>query len=145
MFFLRSNISSQAGLAYEHVLGENKYTFVKDCANQQSVTILTKGPNKHTLMQIKDAVRDGVRAVKNAAEDGCVVPGAGTFEVATSPSPLPPLSPPSPQVLCHATLKRFLEGKARLGIQAYADGLMVIPNSQATLSTFPVTHNMNSC
>jgi len=47
-----------------------------------------------------------------------VVPGAGAFEVA-----------------CHATLKRFLEmvkGKARLGIQAYADGLMVIPKTLAT-------------
>ena len=28
------------------------------------------GPNKHTLTQIKDAVRDGLRAVKNAIEDG---------------------------------------------------------------------------
>merc|ERR1719400_330338 len=70
-----------------------------------------KGPNKHTLTQVKDAVRDGLRAVKNALEDGCVVPGAGAYEVA-----------------CHAVLKKFLEtvkGKARLGIQAYADGLMV--------------------
>lgn len=28
------------------------------------------GPNKHTLTQIKDAVHDGLRAVKNAIEDG---------------------------------------------------------------------------
>ena len=67
----------QAGLVYEHILGENKFTYVEKCANPQSVTILMKGPNKHTLMQIKDAVRDGLRAVKNALEDGCVVPGAG--------------------------------------------------------------------
>ena len=40
------------------------------------------GPNKHTLTQIKDAVHDGLRAVKNAIEDKCVVPGAGAFEVA---------------------------------------------------------------
>jgi len=115
---LDESVLGQAGLVYEHVLGENKYTFVEECANPQSVTILMKGPNKHTLMQIKDAVRDGLRAVKNAAEDGCVVPGAGAFEVA-----------------CHVTLKRFLEtvkGKARLGIQAYADGLMVIPKTLAT-------------
>ena len=50
--------------------------------NPQSVTILMKGPNSHTLHQIKDAVRDGLRAVKNCIEDGCVVPGAGAFEVA---------------------------------------------------------------
>ena len=28
------------------------------------------GPNKHTLTQINDAVHDGLRAVKNAIEDG---------------------------------------------------------------------------
>merc|ERR1712122_297098 len=71
-----------AGLVYEHVLGENKFTFVEQCANPLSVTILMKGPNKHTLTQVKDAVRDGLRAVKNALEDGCVVPGAGAYEVA---------------------------------------------------------------
>merc|ERR1719266_2068665 len=46
-----------AGLVYEHVLGENKFTFVEQCANPLSVTILMKGPNKHTLTQVKDAVR----------------------------------------------------------------------------------------
>lgn len=112
------SILGSAGLVYEHVLGENKFTFVEQCANPLSVTILMKGPNKHTLTQVKDAVRDGLRAVKNALEDGCVVPGAGAYEVA-----------------CHAVLKKFLEtvkGKARLGIQAYADGLMIIPKTLAT-------------
>ncbi|KAI4814213.1 hypothetical protein KUCAC02_003416 [Chaenocephalus aceratus] len=73
-----------AGLVYEHTLGEEKYTFIEDCSNPRSVTLLVKGPNKHTLTQIKDAVRDGLRAVKNAIEDGCVVPGAGAFEVAVA-------------------------------------------------------------
>jgi hypothetical protein len=50
--------------------GEDKYTFVEECKNPQSVTILIKGPNKHTLTQIKDAIHDGLRAVKNAIEDG---------------------------------------------------------------------------
>merc|ERR1712179_890133 len=110
---LTEDCLDQAGLVYEHVLGENKFTFVEKCANPQSVTILMKGPNKHTLQQTKDAVRDGLRAVKNALEDGCVIPGAGAYEIAT-----------------HIALKKFLEtvkGRARLGIQAYADGLLIIP------------------
>merc|ERR1712213_142756 len=114
---LTEDCPGQAGLVYEHILGENKFTFVEQCANPLSVTILMKGPNKHTLTQVKDAVRDGLRAVKNALEDGCVVPGAGAYEVA-----------------CHTVLKKFLEtvkGKARLGIQAYADGLMIIPKTLA--------------
>ena len=43
---------------------------MEKCGNPRSVTLLVKGPNKHTLTQIKDAVRDGLRAVKNAIEDG---------------------------------------------------------------------------
>ncbi len=42
-----------AGVVYEHVLGENKFTFVEQCQNPLSVSILIKGPNKHTLNQIK--------------------------------------------------------------------------------------------
>merc|ERR1712112_212064 len=111
-----------AGVVYEHVLGENKFTFVEECKNPQSVTILMKGPNKHTLSQMKDAVRDGLRAVKNALEDGCVIPGAGAYEVATN-----------------IALKKFLEtvkGRARLGIQAYADGMLIIPKTLGTNSGF---------
>ncbi len=31
---------------------------------------------------MKDAVRDGLRSVKNALEDKCVIPGAAAFEIA---------------------------------------------------------------
>ncbi|KAI0208781.1 T-complex protein 1 subunit zeta [Lamellibrachia satsuma] len=103
----------EAGLVYEHILGEDKYTYVEECKNPHSVTMLIKGPNKHTLVQIKDALHDGLRAVKNAIEDGCVIPGAGAFEIAA-----------------HAALMKFkdtVKGRARLGVQAYADALLVIP------------------
>lgn len=50
--------------------GEEKYTFIEKCGNPRSVTLLVKGPNQHTITQIKDAIRDGLRAVKNAIEDG---------------------------------------------------------------------------
>ena len=118
----------EAGVVYEHVLGENKFTFVEECKNPLSVTILMKGPNKHTLNQIKDAVRDGLRAVNNAIDDDCVVPGAGAFEVAA-----------------HAALKKYLEtvkGRARLGIQAYADGMLVIPKVLAQNAGFDPQDSM---
>ena len=70
-----------AGHVYEHVLGEQKFTFMEDVKNPKSVSILIKGPNKHTLTQVKDAVNDGLRAVKNAIDDDCVVPCAGTVEM----------------------------------------------------------------
>jgi chaperonin GroEL (HSP60 family) len=58
-----------AGSVYEHVLGEDKYTFVEDCKDPKSVTLLLKGPNRHTIIQIKDAIYDGMRAVWNAIKD----------------------------------------------------------------------------
>ena len=72
-----------AGKVYEHVLGEDKYTFVEDVRNPTSCTVLIKGPADHTLAQIKDAIRDGLRAVKNTLDDQATVLGAGAFEVAS--------------------------------------------------------------
>ncbi|XP_049879230.1 T-complex protein 1 subunit zeta [Pectinophora gossypiella] len=111
-----------AGLVYEHILGEEKYTFVEQCKNPLSVTILIKGPNKHTLIQIKDAVRDGLRAINNAIEDKCIIAGAGAFEIKAN-----------------TELQKFkdtVKGKARLGIQAYAEALLVIPKTLAINSGY---------
>ncbi|KAK3084626.1 hypothetical protein FSP39_016530 [Pinctada imbricata] len=109
---LTPDILGHAGLVYEQVLGEDKYTFVEDCKNPLSVTLLLKGPNKHTLTQIKDAVRDGLRAVKNAIEDDSVIPGAGAFEIAAYQELM--------------KYKNEVKGRARLGVQAYADALLII-------------------
>jgi len=112
----------KAGLVYEHALGDNKYTFIEDTENPKSVTILVKGPNKHTITMIKDAVRDGLRAVKNAIEDGSVVPGGGAYEIAA-----------------HAALTILRESvstRARLGVQAFADALLIIPKSLASNSGY---------
>lgn len=111
-----------AGLVYEHVLGETKYTFVENCKNPYSVTILMKGPNKHTLHQIKDAIRDGLRAINNTLEDKALVPGAGAFEIAAN--------------VKLREYSKTVKGKARLAIQAYADALLVIPKTLAVNSGF---------
>lgn len=111
-----------AGLVYEHILGETKYTFIEDCKKPNSVTILLKGPNKYTLEQLKDAVRDGLRAIKNAIDDHAVIPGAGAFEIAAS------------QAL--QKYKETVKGKPRLGVQAYAEALLIIPKILATNSGF---------
>ena len=69
---------------YEQVLGEDKYTFVEGVTNPFSCTILIKGPNDYTIAQTKEAIRDGLRAIKNTIEDNAVVPGAGAFEIAAA-------------------------------------------------------------
>lgn len=86
----------------------------------RSVTILIKGPNKHTITQIKDAIHDGLRAVKNAIEDGCVVAGAGAFEVAA-----------------HYALMEYekeVKGRAVFGVRAFAEALLVIVKTLAVNS-----------
>lgn len=38
-----------------------------------NTVVFYPGPNDHTIAQIKDAVRDGLRAVKNTIEDEAVI------------------------------------------------------------------------
>lgn len=102
---------------YEQTLGEDKYTFVEGVKNPFSCTILIKGPNDHSIAQTKDAIRDGLRAVKNALEDNSVIPGAGAFEIA-----------------CSEHLKEFaksgeVKGKAVLGVEVFSEALLGIPKS----------------
>lgn len=107
---------------YEQTLGEDKYTFVEGVKNPFSCTILIKGPNEHSIAQTKDAIRDGLRAVKNAIEDKCIVPGAGAFEIA-----------------CSEHLREFaksgvVQGKAILGVEVFAEALLGIPKAIVTNS-----------
>ncbi|KAM9035460.1 LOW QUALITY PROTEIN: T-complex protein 1 subunit zeta-like [Sarcophilus harrisii] len=125
---LNPDCLGHAGLVYEYTLGEEKFTFIKKCVNPRSVTLLIKGPNKHTITQIKDAVRDGLRAVKNAIEDGCVVPGAGAVEVAITEA-----------LIKH---KPNVKGRACLGVQAFADVLLIIPKVLAQNSGFDLQETL---
>lgn len=42
-----------AGKVYEHVLGDDAYTFVEEVKNPFSCTVLIKGPNDHTISQVR--------------------------------------------------------------------------------------------
>lgn len=72
-------------------------------------------------MQIKDAVRDGLRSVYNMILDKSVVPGAGAFQIA-----------------CAAHLDSIannqVKGKAQFGVKAFAEALLIIPKTLAANS-----------
>ncbi|EQC31924.1 T-complex protein 1 subunit zeta [Saprolegnia diclina VS20] len=128
---MEPNMLGYAGRVYEQTLGEDHYTFVEDVRHPQSCSILIKGPNEHTIAQIKDAIRDGIRAVNNTIEDNGVVPGAGAFEFAA-----------------HQALYAFKEtvkGRAKLGVQAFADALLVIPKVLAENSGLDVQDALLAC
>ncbi|KAH7015197.1 TCP-1/cpn60 chaperonin family-domain-containing protein [Ilyonectria destructans] len=116
---LSEEVLGWAGLVYEQTLGEEKFTFVEEVKDPKSVTLMIKGPNQHTIAQVTDAVRDGLRSVYNMIVDGSVVPGAGAFQVA-----------------CAAHLKsdafsKSVKGKAKWGVEAFADALLIIPKTLA--------------
>eukprot|EP00697_Spironema_sp_BW2_P004247 gnl/Spiro4/15784_TR8489_c0_g1_i1.p1 gnl/Spiro4/15784_TR8489_c0_g1~~gnl/Spiro4/15784_TR8489_c0_g1_i1.p1 ORF type:complete len:543 (-),score=154.49 gnl/Spiro4/15784_TR8489_c0_g1_i1:108-1736(-) len=120
---LTPSVLGRAGNVYEQTLGEEKYTFVEDVVNPFSCTILVKGPNKYTIEQLKDAIRDGLRAVKNTWEDNCVVPGAGAFFLNAS------------HRLSQMALNEVV-GRQKLGVVAFAEALLVVPKTLAENSGF---------
>lgn len=133
---LTADVLGYAGLVHEQTLGEDKFTFVEEVKNPKSCTILVKGPNPHTLAQINDAIRDGLRAVKNAIEDKYVVPGAGAFQIALNQH-----------------LLRFkdtqVKGRTKMGVAAFAEAMLIIPkvlavnggfDSQDTIVTLQEEH-----
>lgn len=77
------------------------------------------------MAQIQDALRDGFRAVKNAIEDHCLIPGAGAFEIACSN-------------FLQSTVKSQAKGRSKLGVQAFADALLIIPKTLAANGGFDV-------
>merc|ERR1712235_204345 len=75
---------------------------------------------RHTISQIKDAIRDGLRVVKNAIDDGRVVPGAGAFEIAASE-----------KINDYA---KTVKGRESLGVKAFAEALLIVPKTLAVNS-----------
>jgi len=113
---------------YQHNLGEQKYTFIEGVDNPFSCTILIKGPNKHTIQQVKDTIHDGIRSVKNALEDLFILPGAGAFEIAA--------------YLDLMKFKDTVSGRMKLGVQVLAEAFLAIPKTLAINSGFDVIDTM---
>ena len=107
---------------------DDVYTILEGTRNPFSCSILVKGAHKHVIAQILEAVRDGTRSVANALKDGTLVPGAGGFET-----------------LAHAELMKFkstISGRAKLGVQAYAEALLCIPKTLAENAGYDAQDSM---
>merc|ERR1712113_792436 len=104
-----------ADVVYEQSLEDDKFTFIEGVRNPNSCTILIQGSTDHAIAQMKDAIKDGLRAVQNTIEDEAIVPGAGAFEVAA-----------------HVHLEQFkrtVPGKPRLGVEIFGKALLTIPKT----------------
>lgn len=69
------------------------------------------------MAQVNDAIRNGLRAVKNTIEDKALLPGAGCIQALLYSS------------LTSSSFKDKILGKAKLGVQAFAESLLIIPKT----------------
>jgi len=90
--------------------------------------VLIKGSNDHSIAQMKDALRDGLRSVANTVEDKAAVPGGGAFEIAA-----------------HVHLdafKKTVPGKPRLGVEIFAQAMLTVPKTLLANSGFDVQERL---
>jgi T-complex protein 1 subunit zeta len=127
-------ILGRAGTVRQVSYGEEKWTYVEDCPFATSGTLLLQGPNALTLGQLKDGVKDGLRAVKNAIEDQAVIPGAGAFELAASIHLRDVFIPNNTSI----------SAKTTLGIRAFSEALRVIPKTLIANAGYDVQETLLS-
>ena len=107
-------------LGYAKIVEEKKIageamTFIRECKDPKSVTILVRGSTEHVVDEVDRSVEDAIGAVASAAELGKIIPGAGAPEEEVS-----------------RRLRKFAKqfsGREQLAIQAFADALEVVPRS----------------
>lgn len=131
---LTPSVLGYSGLVYQETIGEEKFTYVTGNKNPKSCTILIKGSTHYALSQTKDAVRDGLRAVANLLKDKMVIPGAGAFFIAASRHLL----------ACNMN-KLGAKGKIKTGVEAFAEGLLVVPKTLVKNSGFDPLDVLASC
>ncbi len=106
-----------AGLVEEKKVGDEMMTFVKNCPNAKTVTILVRGGTEHVVDEVKRAITDAVGGVIVSLEEGKVVAGAG-----------------SPEIELARQLHKFantLSGREQLAVQAFADSVEIVPRTLA--------------
>jgi len=106
-----------AGVVEELKVGDEEMTYVKECKNPTSVTILIRGGTEHVVDEIKRAMDDAIGDVASALKIGKVVAGGGAVEVELSKG-----------------LRDFansLSGREQLAVQAFADSMEIIPRTLA--------------
>ena len=107
----------KSGLVEEVKINDDNMTFVRECKNPKSVTILIKGSTEHVVDEIKRALEDAIGDVSAALKEGKVVAGAGSTETELAKQ-----------------LRKFAEslsGREQLAVANFAEAIEVIPRTLA--------------
>jgi thermosome len=107
----------EAGTVEQRYVGGDAMTFVQDCPEAKSVSVLIRGGTEHVVDEIERAMEDAVGAVSSAIRHGEVVGGGGATEVELAQE-----------------LRDYADsvgGREQLAINAFADALEVVPRTLA--------------
>ncbi len=107
----------KAGMVEEAKVGDEEMTFVRECRNPKSVTLLVKGSTEHVVDEVKRALDDAIGDVTAALMNGKVVAGAASVEVELA-----------------RQLRKFaqsLSGREQFAVHAFADSMEIIPRTLA--------------
>lgn len=127
---LSPQILGYSGLVYENSIGEDKFTYITEPKDPKAVTILIKGSSNFAIQQAKDAIRDGLRSIKNVLQDKCIVPGAGSFYLHSSND---------------LVTNKSIKGKAKIGARIFGEALLVIPKLLSINAGLDALETLTNC
>jgi thermosome len=114
---IESSDLGTAGEVSQRRVGGDAMTFIQDCPEAKSVSILIRGGTEHVVDEIERAMEDAIGGVSSALRNGRVVGGGGATEVELAQE-----------------LRDYADsvgGREQLAINAFADALEIIPRTLA--------------
>ncbi|MBI2140463.1 TCP-1/cpn60 chaperonin family protein [Candidatus Woesearchaeota archaeon] len=114
---LSPNDLGKSGVVEEVKVGDEDMTYIRNCENPKSVTILVRGGTEHVVDEVKRAMTDAIGDIAAALRDGKVVGGAGASEIELSR-----------QLKAYA---ESLSGREQLAVEAFAEAIEILPRTLA--------------
>jgi thermosome len=110
---LTPEVLGEAKVVEEVKIGEDKLVYIRECKNPKAVTIVIRGGTEHVVDEAERSLHDALCVVRNAIEDGKIVPGGGAPEAEVA------------KQLRDYAVK--VGGREQLAIEAFADAVEAIP------------------
>jgi len=79
-----SDIGTKCGLFEIKKIGDDYWTFITDCKDPKTSTILLRGASKDTLAEIERNMNDAIAVTRNIIFDPRLCPGGGATEMSVS-------------------------------------------------------------
>lgn len=108
-----SDVGKGAGVFYVDKIGEEYFSFIRNCPNSKACTMILRGPNKDIINEIERNLHDAIGVARNIYFNPRLSPGGGATEIAIATR--------------LEQLSRDIQGIERLPYRSIAQSLEVIP------------------